>query len=144
LYNLAAGGDKLLNTIVIDTSAIIAVIANEPERDILIKHTQGADLIAPLSIPWEIGNALSAMFKRQRISRTQALDFLTAYDQIPIRLVEVELDESVKIAHNLGIYAYDAYLLRAAIKYRAPLLTLDGALIDYAKKSEVKVIEVTL
>jgi predicted nucleic acid-binding protein len=82
------------------------------------------------------------MFKRQRISLTQAINFLSAYDQIPIRLVEVELDESVKIAHNLGIYAYDAYLIRAAIKYRAPLLTLDRALINHAKEAEVKVIEV--
>src|SRR5437763_8514880 len=72
VYN---GGDGLICTfvagrsgmdIVADTSAIIAVIANEPEKSALVAHTQGADLFAPLSIPWEVGNAFSAMLKRQR------------------------------------------------------------------------------
>ena len=41
--------------IVIDTSAIIAVIANEPEKPSLIRLTSGADLIAPASVHLEIG-----------------------------------------------------------------------------------------
>ena len=41
--------------IVVDTSVIIAVIANEPQRDILIDLTKGADLLAPPSVHWEIG-----------------------------------------------------------------------------------------
>jgi predicted nucleic acid-binding protein len=131
-----------VNNIVIDTSAIIAVIAGEPERDALIQHTQGADLITPPSVHWEIGNALSAMFKRQRISLTQALEALSIYQQIPLRFVNVELDESLTIAHELDIYAYDAYLIQAALKYRSPLLTLDRYLVKCAKQKEARVIEV--
>jgi predicted nucleic acid-binding protein len=48
--------------IVIDTSALIAVIVAEPERDKIIELTTGNTLIGPGSIPWEIGNAFSAMF----------------------------------------------------------------------------------
>lgn len=131
-----------MNNIVIDTSAIIAAIAGEPERDLLIKHSQGANLLAPPSVHWEIGNALSAMFKRQRISLTQALKAISAYQQIPIRFVDVELDESLRVADDLGIYAYDAYLIQAASKYRSPLLTLDSYLIECAKKMKARVIEV--
>jgi predicted nucleic acid-binding protein len=54
------------------------------------------------------------------------------------------LNESVKIAFDLGIYAYDAYLVQTALKYRAPLLTLDGALIEHAEKADVNVIEVNV
>lgn len=39
--------------IVIDTSAIIAVIANEPEKQKLIDLTRGAHLFAPESISLE-------------------------------------------------------------------------------------------
>lgn len=131
-----------MNKIVIDTSAIIAVIAGEPERDALIQHTQGADLIAPPSVHWEIGNALSAMFKRQRISLTQAREALSVYQHIPLRFIDVELDEALKIAHDLDIYAYDAYLIQAALRYRSRLLTLDHYLVECAKHKEVSVIEV--
>jgi len=54
--------------IVIDTSALIAVIAEEPERNRLIELTSGCTLIAPGSVPWEIGNAFSAMFKQKRLT----------------------------------------------------------------------------
>lgn len=43
--------------IVIDASAIIAVLAGEPERERLLSLTSGANLIAPPSVHWEIGNA---------------------------------------------------------------------------------------
>jgi uncharacterized protein with PIN domain len=53
--------------IVIDTSAIIAVLVDEPERQKIIEITEGHSLIGPGSIPWEIGNAFAAMFKRKRL-----------------------------------------------------------------------------
>ena len=53
---------------VVDASVIIAVIANEPEKERLVEITQGADLLAPASVHWEIGNAFSAMIKRGRVS----------------------------------------------------------------------------
>ena len=43
--------------IVIDTSALISVIAGEPERKRIIELTAGNALIGPGSISWEIGNA---------------------------------------------------------------------------------------
>lgn len=130
--------------IIIDASAIIAVIANEPEKETLIQLTTGVDLIAPLSIHFEIGNAFSAMLKRQRVTLMQALTALKRYEEIPIRFVEIELNASLHIADKLSIYAYDAYLIRTAERYRAPLLTLDNALQRQARSYGVKVLEVTL
>ena len=54
--------------IVIDTSAIVAVIFNEPERKVIIKKTTGQTLIGPGSIIWEIDNAFSAMFRKGRLT----------------------------------------------------------------------------
>jgi len=128
--------------IIVDTSAIIAVLVNESSKSAIIQATQKTDLLAPSSIHWEIANAFSAMFKRNRLTLDEALTAIAIYQQIPFRFVEVELEESLKIADELGIYAYDAYLLRCAVKYNLPLLTLDQGLEEQAERLGVKVIEV--
>jgi len=128
--------------IVVDTSVIIAVIANEPEKEALIELTTGADLIAPHSVHWEVGNAFSAMLRRERITVEQAIQAVKLYQQIPMRLVEVELEESLKIADTLGIYAYDAYLIRSALKYKSPLISLDRNLLRAAREMKARIIEV--
>ncbi len=131
-----------MSNIVVDTSVIIAVTANEPTKPTLIRLTKGADLIAPRSVHWEIGDAFSAMFKRGRITVAQALQAVKVYRTIPIRLVDVELEQSLRIADTLGIYAYDAYLIRCALKYKSPLLSLDQRLANSAKRMKARVIEV--
>jgi predicted nucleic acid-binding protein len=66
------------------------------------------------------------------------------YHRIPLRLIEVELEESLRIAAELHVYAYDAYLIRSAAKYGAPLLSLDQALLRAARSKGVSVLEVNL
>ena len=129
--------------IVVDASVIIAVIANEPEKAALIKVTKGADLIAPHSIHWEIGNAFSAMLKRKRITLEDAQKAIEAYGHIPIRFVDVGLVETLQVADKLGIYAYDAYLIRCALKYKCALVTLDQSLIAHAREMKAQVMEVS-
>lgn len=128
--------------IVIDASAIIAVAANEKQKDALIRLTTGVDLIAPASVHFEIGNAISAMLKRRRILSEQAAQLVEQYQSIPLRFVDIELSESILIAQQYNIYAYDAYLLRCAEKYRCPLLTLDEALRHHARAHGLVTLEV--
>jgi len=128
--------------IVVDTSVIIAVIANEPQRGMLIERTRGAGLLAPPSVHWEIGNAFSAMLKRKRVTLAETLKAVEAYRRIPIRYAEVELEEALKVAGEADIYAYDAYLIRCAQKYGAPLMTLDGELERVARGLGVEVVAV--
>ena len=114
--------------IVIDTSAIIAVIVAEPERDAIIAATSGHTLIGPGSIPWEIGNAFSAMIKQRRISVADAQRGLEILDSIPLQYVNVDMANVLSIAAQVNAYAYDAYLLDCALRHAAPLLTLDRTL----------------
>ena len=129
--------------IVVDSSTIIAVVANEPEKGKLIELTRGANLIAPQSIHWEIGHAFSAMLRRRRITVDQALSAVRLYRKIPIRFVAIEMEDALRIANALGVYACDAYLIQCALKYRAPLLSLDQQLVEGAKKMAAGVMEVT-
>jgi len=129
--------------IVVDASVLIAVVTNEEDKPKLIELTQKSELIAPLSVHWEMGNAFSAMLKRQRITLDQAITAIEIYLQIPIRFVEVELVESLALADELDMYAYDAYLLRCAEKYRSPLLSLDKKLVQSAKSKKITVLELS-
>ena len=114
--------------IVIDTSAIIAVLVAEPEREAIVSATTGHALIGPGSIPWEVGNAFTAMIKQRRIEVAEAQRGLEIFRSIPIRYAEVDLVNVVSIAAAFNIYAYDAYFLECATRCGAPLLTLDRSL----------------
>jgi predicted nucleic acid-binding protein len=50
--------------------------------------------------------------------------------------------DSLELANEFSLYAYDAYLLRCAEKYRLPLLTLDNRLVQAAKDKKIQVLEV--
>ena len=128
--------------IVIDTSAILAVIGEQPEKTDLVRLTRGATLVAPASVHWEVGNALSAMFKRRAIGIKDALQLLDAYAAIPIHMAEVGLKQAVELSAKLNVYAYDAYVLACAINQRAPLLTLDGGLKARAHELKLNILEV--
>jgi predicted nucleic acid-binding protein len=128
--------------LVADTSTVIAVIANEPEKPLLVVKSQGYDLIAPSSLYWEIGNAFSAMIKRGRITLEQAKAAIEVYEQISIELVDVDLKQALEIVGKHKVYAYDAYMIACALNRSCPLLTLDGGLAYAAKAAGVEVWEV--
>lgn len=128
--------------ITIDTSAIIAVIGNERHRAKLVSLTQGAQLVAPLSVHWEVGNAFSAMFKRKAIALSMAQQALEAYKMIPIRFIEVQLERTLVISEKFNIYAYDAYLLQCAEQTNSTLMTLDKNLLSVAQQMGLSTLEV--
>ena len=128
--------------IVVDTSVLVAVLVNEPERSKIVSLTVGLDLLAPGSVHWEIGNALSAMIKRKAIHTHQIEAVLKAYRQIPIRLVDVDMDGALEIALDQNMYAYDAYIIQCAVENRCKVLSLDKGLIEAAAKAGVGVLEV--
>jgi predicted nucleic acid-binding protein len=128
--------------ITIDTSAVISVITNEKHRKTIVRVTRGAELLAPASLHWEIGNAFSAMIRRGRIELSTALSALHVYQQIPLRLLEVDLRKAVELVEKTGLYAYDAYVLACALTHRAPVLSLDRGLLDAARKLGIPILEV--
>lgn len=132
----------MATTVVIDASAVIAVVTNEPHKPALIRLTEGVELLSPSSLPVEVGNAFSAMFKRRRISLSDAKAAVEAYKRIAIRLTTIDLEHALDLSHQLGIYAYDSYLIACSLQSRSPLLTLDGGLRDAARQVGVEVLEV--
>ena len=133
----------MASSIVVDASVVIAVVTNEPHKAALIRLTQGVELLSPSSLPIEVGNAFSAMFKRRRISLSEAKAAVEVYKRIAIRLMAIDLEQALDLSHRLGIYAYDSYLIACSLQSRSPLLTLDGGLREAARQAGVEVLEVT-
>lgn len=128
--------------IVIDTSAILAVLLDEPERSALIGATYGAQLCAPASLPWEVCNALSAALKRRRVIHSQAAEIMRNFGKVPLQLFPVDLVAALEIAAEFQIYAYDAFVLELARAQQCALLTLDRGVQRIARASRIELIEV--
>lgn len=141
LYKCTSEGSARIQ-IVIDPSAILAVLLHEPEREALIAATASGVLVAPGSTPWEIGNALVAGWRRKRLTLEGISAAWTSFEEIPLRLVEVDIRRALRAAAEYGLYAYDAYVLEAALTRRAPLLTLDHVLALAAERAGVATLEI--
>ena len=128
-------------SIVIDTSAVLAVLLNEPERPQIIRETSGVDLIGAPSLPWEVGNALVAGVRRTRLSAADVRSAWASYQKVPIRLLTIDALRALSIALDAGLYAYDGYVLEAALSERLPLLTLDRRLARAAQRLGIRVME---
>ncbi len=126
----------------IDTSALIAVIGNEASKGRIVEITENYSLYAPVSVHWEIGNAFSAMFKRQKIDVEIAKLALKAYQEIPVKFIDVPLEQALELSYSQKIYAYDAYLIQCAQQTSTSLLTLDKGLKTVAKNIGIQVLEV--
>jgi predicted nucleic acid-binding protein len=132
----------VLMKIIADTNTFLAVTLYEPERDKIIQLTSGHDLVAPDILPFEIGNALSAMLNRRRLEPDYFLSVWDATQQIPVDLRSVDIREALKIASKFNIYAYDAYFLVCAIFLHSPLITLDRRMNEVAKSLGIHIMEV--
>ena len=130
--------------VTIDTSAVLAVLLNEPERPAVLAATRRATLEAAGSLPWEIGNALVALTRRRAASTKAIRQAWTAFKAIPIRYVAADVDAALQLAVAHGLYAYDAYAIEAARSSGNPLLSLDRRQLAAARDAGVEVLEVRL
>jgi len=129
--------------VTIDTSAILAVLLNETSKGSILRKTVGVELLAPESIDAEIGNALSAMLKRGRLTSELAKEVVDQYQLIHFRRSLIRISLSLELSKDLNIYAYDAYVLDCAMQFKSTLLTLDTKMIQVANYLNIPTLEVS-
>jgi len=127
--------------IVADSSVLLAVALNEPEKPRLIAATTGHALLAPPILPFEIGNALSAMVRREVLSAAQAMMAWDVAQRISVALRDIDVRAALDIATRFRVYAYDAYFLECALRWRCPLLTLDRGMQRIAAQLSISLVE---
>ena len=106
-----------------------------------IKLTDGHDLIAPDVLPFEIGNALTTMMKKNALKKKELESAWEIVQQIPVDLRHTDIKSALRIAINFNIYAYDAYFLECAENLRSPMLTLDLGMQRVAQKMGITILE---
>jgi predicted nucleic acid-binding protein len=95
-----------MTKVVVDASVVIACLLNEPEKNRLEDLTTGVQLVSPGSLPWEVGNALSASFKKKRfVDAILAHAVVKEFNEIPIQLVHVDIRAAIDLCFKRGIYA---------------------------------------
>jgi predicted nucleic acid-binding protein len=127
--------------IVADTNTFIAVSLNEPERKAIIDLTEGCELVAPDVLPFELGNALTAMMKKGTLQPHEISSSWDTIRQIPVELKRTDIKYALEIAVQFGIYAYDAYFLECASGLRCPLITLDRRMKGVALEMGIFILE---
>jgi len=127
--------------LVSDTNIFLAVALDEPEKANIIQLTAKVNAISPEILPYEVGNALSAMVKRNRLTKNEALLAFDEITSIPVRLVSIDIQRALKLALEYNIYAYDAYFLQCAKQLSYPLITLDKKMKQVAYDLKIEVVE---
>ena len=127
--------------IIADTITFIAVALNEPEKGKIIGLTEGHELIAPDVLPFEIGNALTAMMKKKALKKEEVATAWEIVQQIPVDLRHTDIKSALSIAIKFNLYAYDAYFLECAENLKSPLLTLDIGMQRVAREIGILVLE---
>lgn len=100
--------------------------------------------VVPALFHWEISNVFHVARKRGRCTAEQYKSMVMLLAQLPIMLDHVpdtyEINEALALCHKYNLSAYDTAYLRTAKKYNVPLVTLDKALQNAAKKEGLGVL----
>jgi predicted nucleic acid-binding protein len=126
--------------IIMDACAIMAVIVKEPERDLIIQLTKNAIMVSPDMVSYEIANALTKMIKKKIIEKERMINAYNYFKKIPIKTIEVNIENALEIAWDYKIYSYDACYLELARRLNIPLLTFDGIMIKVGKELGVNIL----
>jgi len=76
------------------------------------------------------------------LSLDDAKKGMEIFQSIPIRYVETDIANALRLSKEINMYAYDTYLLDCAIRYKSPLLTLDSKLKAAAQSIKIDALEV--
>ena len=113
---------------VIDASALAALVFSEPEQSKIAEQIQGASLLAPTLIDYELASVCLKKLRRYSRQRDALLAALALVKRMDIKQVRVNPAEVAILADEAGITAYDAAYLWLSLVHRAPLVTLDQKL----------------
>ena len=97
--------------------------------------------VRPIEFPPRAGTLAC---KRRRLTTERARQLVTDFEQVTIRELAIDIVRAVDLGLELGIYAYDAYILEAARSSGFPLLALDGPIRRNAEKLGLPLVELDL
>jgi predicted nucleic acid-binding protein len=116
-----------MNEVVVDASAIAAVLFDEPEA-LPVRASVRGRLIAPGLVRYELASVCLSKGLRypERIDDIERRHALV--DKLELALFEPDWAKLPRLAQRWALSVYDASYLQLALARRAPLVTLDARL----------------
>ncbi len=111
--------------VVVDCSALAAIIFDEPEAEIAAQRIAGHVLHAPQLLQAELSQVALVKHRRGESHAMPALDQSAA---LPIDLHPLDMSAVVRLADRYALTAYDAAYLWLAARLECPLITFDRRL----------------
>ncbi|HWK45463.1 MAG TPA: type II toxin-antitoxin system VapC family toxin [Stellaceae bacterium] len=118
---------------VVDTSALAAILFDEPGADVVASQLVEATLVAPSLLAYELANVCLIKLRRHPEQRDVLLATYALRDRFPLEMVEVDHTAVLEAAIRTGLTVYDASYYWLARKLGAELVTLDRQLAAAAK-----------
>ncbi|HTS93868.1 MAG TPA: type II toxin-antitoxin system VapC family toxin [Stellaceae bacterium] len=113
---------------VVDASALAALLFAEPEAETIAERLEGARLVAPSLLGFELANVCLTKIRRQPSQREALRTAFRFADRLRVETVAVDHTASLDLAEATGLTAYDASYLWLARALGAELVTLDRKL----------------
>jgi predicted nucleic acid-binding protein len=114
--------------VVLDASALAAILFAEPGASDVVEQIDGRTLFAPDLIRYEIANVCLTKLKQNPGVRSGILEQFAAWEHIGLQLSAVPSEALIFAATQSRITAYDAAYLCLARALNAELVTLDNQL----------------
>jgi predicted nucleic acid-binding protein len=136
-----------LSELVVDASVALAwCFPDEASAyaDRVLVALKGQTLVVPAVWGLEVANGLVVGERRKRLKQPEILRFVALLEGLAILQDGAEVTEALHnvlpLARHYGLSAYDAAYLELAIRYGAPLATLDGDLRKAARRAGIRVL----
>ncbi len=124
---------------IIDSSALLAHLLHEPHNNTQITiainsfYDKKTKFIAPIILPFEIGNVLRSCVKSKRLSILEANKLYKHFLKLPIKYESLDPRLIFKLSLSSDLTYYDAAYLALKNSTHSPLLTLDKKLLALTK-----------
>src|SRR5690348_10616014 len=96
---------------VVDASALASIVFKEPEREKIAHRLEGARLVAPILLGFEIVNACLTKLRRHPEHRASILEAFILQGGLTIEPVEVDHAAVLVLAEQFRLTGYDASYL---------------------------------
>lgn len=114
--------------LVVDASALAAVLFGEPEGVEMAAYLRDETLVAPSLIDYELANIGLKKIRRDAQREAQISGVLRGAKRLKMERIAVPPEEALELASRTGLTAYDASYLWVALSKDAELVTLDNRL----------------
>lgn len=115
-------------TLVVDASAVAAMLFDEADGATIRAHIRGERLTAPHLLDFELANICWKRVRRMPSEHTASLAMLAGLAHVEIDRVRVPPTDVARLALRTGLTAYDASYLWLALSRDLELVTLDNQL----------------